>query len=334
VVYFQRAELAAAHEVASEVLRLAREAGDVPAQVTGHRAVGAVSSRLGGLAESRAHLEEGLALYDPERDRASGLAYALDSRVVCSHWLAHVLLALGYPEQARARKDEALAWARELTHPSSLAHALFCACTLYASLRRGREAEAEAEALIALATEQGFPFWSSAGTVVRGWALADGGRAEEGIAEIRRGLADYSATGAELWSPDFLALLAEAHGRAGQAAAGLSLLADALDRVERTGARWIEAELHRRRGELLLLAVPEPDQHEAETCFHRALAVAREQDARMWELRAATSLGRLWRDQGKSAEARDLLAPIHGWFSEGFDTPDLQGAKALLDGLR
>jgi predicted ATPase len=296
------------------LLRLAREAGDVSAQVTGHRAVGAVASRLGELAESRAHLEEGLTLYDPERDRASGLAYALDSRVVCSHWLSHVLLALGYAEQAMARKDEALAWARKLTHPSSLAHALFCACTLYVSLRRGRKAEAEAEALIALATEQGFPFWSSAGTVVRGWALADGGPAEEGIAEVRRGLADYSATGAELWSPDFLALLAEAHGRAGQAAAGLSLLADALDRVDRTGARWIKAELHRRRGELLLV-LPEPDQHEAETCFRQALAVAREQDARMWELRAATSLARLWRNQDKWAEARDLLAPIYGWFS-------------------
>jgi predicted ATPase len=145
-------------------------------------------------------------------------------------------------------------------------------------------------------------------------------------------VADYSATGAELWLPDFLTLLAEAHGQAGQAEAGLSLLADASDRVERTGARWIKAELHRRRGELLLV-LPEPDQHEAETCFRQALAVAREQDARMGELRAATSLGRLWRDQGKWAEAQGLLAPIYGWFREGFDTPDLREAKALLQEL-
>jgi predicted ATPase len=147
---------------------------------------------------------------------------------------------------------------------------------------------------------------------------------------IRRGLADYRATGAELFSPYFLALLADAHGRADQAAIGL--LADALDGVERTGVRWIEAELHRLRGELRL-ALPEPDQSEAEACFRRALAVAHEQQAKLWELRAATSLARLWRDQRRRNEAHDLLAPIYGWFTEGFDTADLKEARALLDDL-
>ena len=153
------------------------------------------------------------------------------------------------------------------------------------------------------------------------------------MAVIRQGLDVYRASGSELFSCYFLALLADAHGRAGQAATGLRFAADALDRTERTGVRWNEAELYRLRGELLL-ALPEPDQSEAEACFRQALAVAREQDARMWELRAATSLGQLWREQGKGAEARDLLAPIHGWFSEGFATPDLIEAKALLDDLR
>ena len=158
------------------------------------------------------------------------------------------------------------------------------------------------------------------------------GRAEDGIAVIRRGLADYRATGAELSSPYFLALFADAPGRADQAAIGLSLLADALDGVERTGVRWIEAELHRLRGELRL-ALPEPDQSEAEACFRRALAVAHEQQAKLWELRAATSLARLWRDQRRRNEAHDLLASICGWFTEGFDTADLKDAKGLLDEL-
>jgi len=176
------------------------------------------------------------------------------------------------------------------------------------------------------------PLWLAAGGVIRGWALAAGGRAADGIAVIRRGLADYRATGAELFSPYFLALLADAHGRADQAAIGLSLLADALDGVERTGVRWIEAELHRLRGELLL-ALPDPDQPEAEACFRQALAVAGDQGARLWELRAATSLARLWRDQDRCAQANDLLAPVYGWFTEGFDTADLKDAKALLDEL-
>jgi predicted ATPase len=331
VVHWQRAELAAAHEVARELLRAAEERGDAAAEVVGHRVLGANLFKLGRLVESRAHLERALALYDPVRDRNSRFVYAVDSRMVSLLWLAHALLALGYPEQARVRQGEALASARELAHPNTIAYALLGGSTLHQLLRDQRGVREQAEPLIALATEQGFPLYLAAGTVVRGWVLADGGRAQDGIAAIRRGLADYRATGAELYSPYFLALLADAHGRADQAATGLSLVADALGGVERTGVRWIEAELQRLRGELLL-ALPEPDQHEAEACFGQALAVAREQDARMWELRAATSLGRLWRDQGKRAEARDLLAPIHGWFSEGSDTPDLQRAKALLDG--
>ena len=149
---------------------------------------------------------------------------------------------------------------------------------------------------------------------------------------MRRGLADYAATGAEMWSPYFLGLLAEAQGRAGRAAAGLDLTAEALDRVDRMGARWIEAELHRLRGELLLAPSRAPAPR-GRGLLPPRLAVAREQDARMWELRAATSLARLWQDQGRRAEARDLLAPVYGWFTEGFDTPDLREAKALLDEL-
>jgi predicted ATPase len=172
----------------------------------------------------------------------------------------------------------------------------------------------------------------TAGEIVRGWALAADGRAEDGIAAIRRGLADYRATGAELFSPHFLALLADAHWRAGQAAAGLSLLADALDRVAKGGPRWIEPEVRRLKGELLL-ALPEADTTEAEACFRHAIAMAREHGARMLELRGVMGLARLWRDGGRARDAQELLAPVYGWFTEGFDTPDLVEARALLDEL-
>jgi predicted ATPase/class 3 adenylate cyclase len=332
VVHWQRAELAAAHEVARELLELAEEEGEAAAEVVGHRTLGTFLFQLGRLAQSLAHSEIGLALYDSVRDRSSRFVYAIDSRVVCLLWLSQALLGLGYPEQAQVRQSEALASARELAHPNTIAQALFCDWTLHQLLRDGRATQAQTEELIALATEQGLPLWLAAGVVIRGRTLAAGGRAEDGVAVIRRGLADYRATGAELFSPYFLALLADAYGRADQAAIGLSVLADALDRVERTGAHWIEAELHRLRGELLL-ARPEPDQSEAEASFHRALAVAYEQQAKLWELRAATSLARLWRDQRRRNEAHDLLAPICGWFTEGFDTPDLEDAKALLNEL-
>jgi class 3 adenylate cyclase/predicted ATPase len=333
VVHWQRAELAAAHEGARELLRLAEEQGDAAAKVVGHRTLGTFLFQLGRLAESLAHSDRGLALYDPMRDQSSRFVYAIDSRVVCLLWLSQALLALGYPEQAQVRQGEALATARALAHPNTIAQALFCDWTVHQLLRDGRATQAQAEELIALTTERGLPLWRAAGMVIRGWALAAGGRAEDSIAVIRRGLADYRATGAELFSPYFLALLADVYGRADQAAIGLSLLADVLGGVEQTGVRWIEAELHRLHGELRL-ALPEPDHPGAEACFLRAMAIAREQQAKLWELRAATSVGRLWAEQGRRAEAQDLLAPVYGWFTEGFDTADLKDAKALLGELR
>jgi class 3 adenylate cyclase/predicted ATPase len=332
VVHFQRGELATAHEVARELLRLAEERSDVAAQVAGCHAVGAALFQLGELVESCAHLTRGIANYDPERDRASGSAYSIDSRVICLYWLSQALLTLGHPDQARARTEESVACARELAHPTSVAHALCSVCFTYQRLGLRREAQAEAELLISLAQEQGFPLWGAAGMVIHGWALADGGQIDEGIEEIRRGLAQYIATGAELWLPDFLALHAEAHRQAGQAAAGLSILADALERVARSGRRWIEPELHRLKGELLL-ALPEADTTEAEACFRHAIAIARERNARMLELRTATSLARVWRESGRTGDARELLAAVYDWFTEGFDTADLKEAGALLNEL-
>jgi predicted ATPase len=322
-----------AHDAAWELLRSAEHRGDAAARVTGHRIVGSALYHLGRLAESRTHLEKGLALYEPGRDRGSAFVYALDTRVVCSFWLVHVLLAQGYPEQARARMGAALAYARGLAHPSTLAYALSVACILHGRYRPGPEARADADTLVALATEQGFPFPAAVGTVVAGWARTEEEPAEEGIARMHQGLAAYTATGAELWVPDLLVLLAEAHGRAGRPASGLDFLAEGLDRADKTEGRWLEAELHRLRGELLL-ALPDRDPVAGEACFSRAIAVAREQGARMWELRAATSLARLRRDQGRHTEGCDLLAQVYGQFTEGFGTPDLQEARELLDELR
>jgi predicted ATPase len=193
--------------------------------------------------------------------------------------------------------------------------------------------QACAEAAISLTTDQGFPHWRAQGFVLRGWALAHQGQAKEGIEQLHQGLRAYCATGAELARPNYLALLAEAYGTMGQPEAGLTVLTEVLALVDKTGVRWYEPELYRLKGELLLQQ-SSGNSTEAETCFHHAISIAQNQSAKSWELRATTSLARLWQRQGKRQEAHDLLAPVYNWFTEGFDTADLQDAKALLDTLR
>ena len=187
-----------------------------------------------------------------------------------------------------------------------------------------------ADQLIAVATEQGFPLWRALGTIYRGWVKVKNGDVTEGISLLRSGSSAYRATGAEVWMSYHIALLARACEIAGQIEEGLTLLDDALQIVERTGERWFEAELNRHKGQLLLR---QGHSEAAEELYRKALSIAQEQEAKLWELRAAASLARLRRDQGRRAEARDLLAPVYGWFTEGFDTPDLKEAKALLDEL-
>jgi predicted ATPase len=195
-----------------------------------------------------------------------------------------------------------------------------------------RAAQEHAEAAISLTTEQGFPSWMAWGALLRGWALAQQGQAQVGLEQMTQGLMTYRATGTELVRPYFLALLAEAYGTRGEPEAGLAVLTEALTLVETTGERWYEAELYRLRGELLLQQ--HADNHlEVEACFQHALDIARNQRAKSFELRAATSLARLWHQQGKRQEAHDLLAPVYSWFTEGFDTLDLKDAKGLLDAL-
>jgi predicted ATPase len=210
-----------------------------------------------------------------------------------------------------------------------MAATLSWAAALHQLRREARRTRDVAEAALALATEQIIPFFAAQAMVLCGWALVEQGLCEEGIARLRDGVAAYRATGANLETPHWLALLGEAYGKAAQTEEALSVARDALAEVERTGIRYYEAELHRLDGEFRLSF----NKAEAEACFHRAIAIARAQQAKSFELRAALSLARLWQRRGRRVEARDLLAPVYGWFTEGFDTADLKEAKALLDEL-
>jgi predicted ATPase len=222
--------------------------------------------------------------------------------------------------------------AQQLAHPFSLSFALTCAAVLHQLRREERDTQKRAEAAIILAKDQGFPFWIAVNAYLRGWTLAQQGQAQEGIEQIIQGLMDYRATGAEINRSHLLALLAEAYGTTGEPHAGLTVLTEALTLADKTGVRWYESELYRLKGELLLQQ--HLDNHlEVEACFQQAIAIAQNQQAKSFELRAATSLARLWHQQGKRQEAYDLLAPVYNWFTEGFDTADLQDAKALLDEL-
>jgi len=330
--YFVWGKYQTAREVGEELLRLAQPQPDPARLVGAHQVLGIAWFWLGELASARGHLEQAIALDDPQQHRAPTFRSGQAPGVLCRAYSAWVLGLLGYPDQALGRIQEALTVARDLAHPHSVVFALYWAATLHQLRRDGQATHEWAEAEIALAHEQLFPYWSALGRMTRGWAWANQGQGVEGIEEIRQGLAAYQATGAELGRPWFLALLAEAYGKAGRAEEGLHVVAEALAAAAHTGEGFFEAERYRLKGELLL-ACSRENHTVAESCFHQALDSARHQQAKWLELRTAMSLARLWQQQGKRQEAHDLLAPIYGWFTEGFDTLDLQEAKALLDEL-
>ncbi|HJY81269.1 MAG TPA: adenylate/guanylate cyclase domain-containing protein [Candidatus Binatia bacterium] len=336
--YVARAEYRTARELGEQCLSLAQRVQD-PGLITATQSVlGTILVNLGELTLARAHAEQGIALYDPQQPRSW-----FDPGVACLWIAAAALWLLGYPDQALKRNDEMLALAQELSHPYSLGFALFLAAEFRQLRREAEAAQAHAEATIALSTEQGFPSQLAVGTMLRGWALAEQGQGEEGVAQIRQGLATHEAIGAEIQRTYCLALLAEAYGKIGQAEEGLTVLAEALAVVDKNEERWWEAELYRLKGELSLQSTQftaRQDQseaqsleREAEECFQKAIAIAQQQQAKSLELRAAMSLARLWQQQGKKTEAHSMLAEIYGWFTEGFDTKDLQEAKALLEEL-
>ncbi len=295
-----------------------------------------------------------IVLYDPQQHSSYASLYVQDPGVISRGYVALALWYLGYPDQALKRVHEALTLARELSHPCSLCMVLAWGVASLHQYRREEQAAQEgAEAGIALSSDQGSPLLLAMGTILRGWALAEQGQGEEGIAQMRQGLAAYRATGAGVRRPYYLALLAKAYGKVGQTEEGLGLLAEALALVDKNGERYYEAELYRLKGELTLQEANQKSKvktqkskvlnpksqildprSEAEACFQKAIAVACRQSAKSLELRAAMSLSRLWQQQGKQYEAHKMLSTIYNWFTEGFDTVDLQEAQALLEELR
>jgi predicted ATPase len=283
--------------------------------------------------------------------------YGIDIGVACRFNAAWILWLLGYPDQALKRSHAAITLAQELSHPFSLSFALVYTAELHQFRREWRLAQERAEAALALSAEQGFAQSLSLPAIVRGWALAEQGQGEEGIAQMQQGLAAWRETGAKVAGPYYLALLAEAYRTGGRVAEGLRVVAEARAAVDKTGERLWEAELYRLRGELTLRQFtvqgstfnvehspesegpnsPTSSIHspalEAGEYFLKAIAVAQQQHAKSLELRATMSLARLWQGQGKNAEAHILLSDIYGWFTEGFATRDLQDAKALLTEL-
>jgi DNA-binding winged helix-turn-helix (wHTH) protein/predicted ATPase/type II secretory pathway predicted ATPase ExeA len=342
-IHFVRAEFDAARDVAQHHLVLAESTQEPGLLTWAHYGVGETVLAVGDFPLALRHLQQGIDYYDPQKE---SIFYTLpivqSPGVACLTNMAWALWLLGYPDQARQRRDDALTLAEQLSHPFSMVFALVEVLVLQGWFRETDAAFAWAEQLIDLCQAHGFVMWEVGGVMFRGSTLVQQGHVTEGLAQLQQGLPAYRATGAGIFVPYFLALLAAAYGENGQMQAGLQTITEALIRVEQTGERIWAAELHRLRGELVLQsgvqslqsATPNtPVAVEAAACFHRAIDMARQQQARSLELRAGVSLARLWQQQGKTAEAGALLAPIYDWFTEGFDTADLREAKALLDEL-
>jgi class 3 adenylate cyclase/predicted ATPase len=330
--YRARGALQTARELGEQLLTLAEHQDDPALRLAAHAALGMTLYLLGAFAPARLHLEQGIAQHTLQPHRAADARYGEDPGVLCYYTLAWTLWSLGYPEHALQRSHEARTLAQALAHPATQALALYGAARLRQLRREVPEAHELAEALIAVSAEHGNTLFLAYGTLIRGWALFQQGQREEGLAQLHQGLAAMRTAGGEVGRPSFLTLLAEAYGTMAQADQGLSLLAEARTIMDQNGPRYGEAECHRLEGELWLRQT-EPEVSQASRCFQQALDIARQQQAKSLELRAATSLARLWQSQDKRQEAYDLLAPVYNWFTEGFDTADLQEAKTLLDEL-
>jgi predicted ATPase len=323
---------AALRDLAAQFLALAERQGAAGPLMIGHRLMGTSLQCTGDIAASRTHYDRAIALYDPAEHRALATRFGQDVGVVVLSYRAWTLWLLGHPEAALADTDRALDEARELGQAATLMYALAHATRTYFWAGDYAAAGKLVEEVIALADEKGASGWKAFGMMHRGSLLAMTGERAQAIRMMRSGLSAWQSTGSTLWMPCYLSSLARAHAQLGQLDDARLCIGEALAAVAATGATWCEAEVHRVAGEIALMR-PEPGTDEAQACFERALATARKQLARSWELRAATSLGRLWRDQGKRKQARDLLAPVRGAFTGGFDTLDLREAATLLGQL-
>ncbi|MEW6127834.1 MAG: AAA family ATPase [Acidobacteriota bacterium] len=346
-----RAALDAAREIAEELLVLAERLPYPGLAMRGHLMMGVTFAHMGEFALALGHSEKAISLYDPVRHLEDVFLYAQNPGVVMRCHAAWVLWFLGRSDQAVAQIHEALALARGLSEPHGLAHTWFFAAILHQLRREARLAEGCAEAAITVTSEHGLVMYHAHAMIARGWALVEQGQLEEGIEQIRQGIADHQATGTEVMRPHYLALLVEALMKSGQVEEGLRLLDEGLAMIQRNGEGYYKAELYRLKGELYLmqatrqnlsLAAPGgkamieaglPTLADAEICFNQSIKIAQQQQAKLWELRAVMSLARLYQKQHKPKAARELLAQIYDSFSEGFETADLQEAKALLDEL-
>ena len=286
----------------------------------------------GDLVDGKEHYDRALAIYDPAEHRPLTTRSGRDVGVTLLSFRSWCVWQLGYPAASRNDAERAVKNAREIGHATTLMYALFWAVVNHIYCGDYAAANAQVDELIALADEKGAPYWKALGTAVRGVIFALTGKASDAVRAITSGITSLRSTGATLYEPRHLWHLAMAYAELGQPDDARRCIDDAIDKVERSKEKWCEAEVHRIAGEIALKSLA-PDTEKAETYFDRALAVARQQQAKSWELRAAMSMARLWRDQGKPQQARELLAPVYGWFTEGFDTLDLKEAKALLDEL-
>ena len=322
----------AMRELAAQFLALAEKQGATVPLMIGHRLMGISLLLTGDIAEGRAHFDRAIALYDPAEHRPLATRFGQDIRVAILCFRSLALWLLGYPEAALADADRALKDAREIGQAATLMYALVIASLTHILCGNYAAANALADELVALADEKGALFWKALGMLHQGCVLALTGKASDAVQMITSGITALRSTGATMWMPLYLSYLARAYAELGQFDDAWRCIGEAMTVVETTKERWCEAEVNRIAGEIALKS-PEPDAAKAEAYFERALAVARQQQAKSWELRAAMSMARLWRDQGKRQEARELLAPVYGWFTEGFDTRDLKEAKALLEEL-
>jgi predicted ATPase len=319
-------------EHAQQFLALAETQPASAPRLIGHRLLGTGLVNTGDFRQARPHLELAASLYRPEEHREFAYRYGHDIGAGALCFLSWALWHDGYPDQAARTADRALLHAREFGHAYTLAYTLWHVAIPAILSRDVLRVERLANENATISGEHGFPLLCAYSDVLLGWAAAHRGQGANRVDRMRHGIAAATKTGSRVYEPICLGLVAEALAFAGEVEEGLAELDQALARSALSGERWADAELHRLRGDLIC-RLPRPDLDKAECSFRAALSISREQGTKGFELRAATSLFRLWRDQGKPAAARELLAPIYGWFTEGFDTADLKEAKALLDEL-
>ena len=319
-------------DLAAQFLALAKKQHATVPLMIGHRLMGASLLCTGNIVEGRAHYNGALALYDPTEHRLLAASFGQDVVVTILSYRSMALWMLGYPSEALADSEQAIKHARKIGQAATLMFALAVASFAPAICGNYATAKALVDEMAPLAEEKGTSYWKAHGMMAQGWLLAQTGKASDAALLISSGITLHRSNGSTNWLPTHLPHLAMASVELGKFDYAWRCIDEAIAAIETTGERWFEAEANRIAGEIALKS-PEPDAAKAAAYFERALAIARQQQAKSWELRAAMSMARLWRDQGKREEARDLLAPVHGWFTEGFDTRDLKEAKALLDEL-